>query len=51
MYQLKSFWQEHTPQYKKETKKIEKNIVETNRDLAEKDKRLRETERDYVKKW
>ena len=28
-YQLESFWSEHTPQYEKEAKRIENNIVET----------------------
>ena len=28
-YQLESFWSEHTPQYEKETKRLENNFVET----------------------
>ena len=28
-YQLESFWSKHTPQYEKETKRLENNIMET----------------------
>ena len=44
-YQLESSWSEHTPQYKKEMKRLENNIVET---TGKEEKSLVRTGKNYL---